>query len=148
MSHARQQCLAQIKTLVTGLPLAGARVFQSRYYPFQQAELSGRLVRYAANTETNQTMALGAPRIQDRVARIEVVNVVEAVDNIDAELDDLCLEVERALALPGADGPWNLITLLATAIDFNVEGEKPCGEARMLYEVRYVTEENAPDVAL
>lgn len=148
MSHARQQCLAAITGLVTGLPLAGTNVFQSRFYPFEKASLPGRLVRYLPNTESSATATRPAPRVLERTLRVEIVNVMAAVANLDSEIDDLCVEVEKALAMPVAVGPWSSLSLLQTSIDFNVEGEQPCGEARMAYEVVYRIREGAPDVAL
>ena len=148
MSHVRQQCMARITALVSGLPLAGTRVYQERLYPFGAAELPGRLVRYLSDTEiADSRRSLGAPRIFTRTAMIEVVNVVQATTGIDAELDDLCVEVEKALAMP-VSGPWTSITLKQTSIDFSADGDQPCGEARMAYEVQYAISENAPDVAL
>jgi hypothetical protein len=145
--HLRQQIIEAIVTAVTGLDTTGAHIFRSRVSPLQRTELPALIVRMAPATEDVLVDQLPAPRILDRSARIEVAGVVVTKDNFDADLNQICLEVEQALAMPIA-GPWKHLTLRRT--DFNLTGtaEQPTGEVSMTYEAKYLAREDAPDVAL
>lgn len=147
-NHLRRQIREAVATAVTGLATTASRVYQSRVYPLERGtDLPGLLVHSLAETSTRMT--LGAPGIMERTLRVQVVAVAEAVANLDDSLDQVCKEVEVALAMPCAAlaGIAKTITLIATDIEMQGASVRPVGQAAMTYEVVYLAAENAPDVA-
>lgn len=147
-NHLRRQIREAIATAVTGLATTAARVFQSRVYPLERGtDLPGLLV-YSL-TETSEGGSLGAPRLMTRVLRVQVVAIAEALADLDDQLDQICKEVEVALAMPVAAlaGIAKSITLVSTDIELKGTSVRPVGQAAMTYEVVYIAAEDAPDVA-
>lgn len=147
-NHLRRQIREAIATAVTGLATTATRVFQSRVYPLERAgDLPGLLV--FSLTESSEGSSLGAPRLMTRVLRVQVVAVAEATADLDDTLDQICKEVEIALAMPCAAlaGIAKSITLSATDIELQGTSVRPVGQAAMTYEVVYIAAEDAPDVA-
>jgi hypothetical protein len=145
-NHLRRQIREAIAIAVTGLPTTGARVYESRVYPLQDSNLPGLLV-YTEN-ETSERRTLAAPGLMVRTLRVVVRAVAKAASNLDDALDQICKEVEIALAMPNATVSMaKSITLVATDIEMQGTAEKPTGHAAMTYEVVYIAAENAPDVA-
>lgn len=146
-NHLRRQIREAIATAVTGLATTAARVYQSRVYPLQNAELPGLLVY--TESEVSERRTAPAPGLMERRVRVVVRGVTKAVADLDDTLDQICKEVEVALAMPCAAlaGIAKSITLLATELELAGEGEKPTGQAALTYEVVYLAAENAPDVA-
>jgi hypothetical protein len=136
-----------VKAAVTGLPTTGANVFRSRVDPLERKELPALIVRWPQATEDISADQFPAPRITDRTLRIEVAAVVATKNEFDADLIQIRLEVETALAMPIV-GPWKHITLRRVDFMLTGTGEKPTGEASLLYEARYFVVENAPGTAL
>lgn len=145
-NHLRRQIREAVATAVTGLTTTGARVFQSRVYPLQDTELPALLIYTEGETSVRRTLA--APGLLERTARVVVRAVAKATADLDDTLDQICKEVEIALAMPNATvSVVKTITLVATDIELDGSAEKPTGQAAMTYEVIYFTAENAPDVA-
>jgi hypothetical protein len=146
-THLRAQIRAAIVATLAGLPTTGARVFASRVYPLERADLPGLLV--FVRGEASAATTLPAPRVMQRTLRIQVVAVARGNANVDATLDQICLEVETQLAMPCAAlaGLAKHITLSATEIDVSGETEKPIGNAAMSYDVEYIAAENTPTMA-
>lgn len=147
-NHLRRQIREAIAGAVTGLTTTGARVFQSRVYPIERSALPGLLVFTLAETSARAT--LPAPGVMTRTLRLQVVGVAEGVANLDDALDQICKEVEIALAMPSAAlaGIAKTITLVATDIEMQGTSSRPVGQAAMTYEVVYAAAENSPDVGL
>lgn len=146
-NHIRQQIREAIGTAVTGLATTGARVFQSRVYPVQTAELPCLLVY--SRDEVSAVVTIHGPPMLQRTLRMEVVVLVKATADLDDALDGICKEVEIVLADPVA-GLINLAKSIGlTSTEFELQGvaEKQAGRATLVYEVEYFTLENAPDVA-
>lgn len=146
-NHVRRQIREAVATAVTGLATTGARVYQSRVYPVEQTNLPGLLIR--TYRESSKAETIHAPRLMERTLLLEVIAVAKAVTDLDDTLDGICKEVEIALAMPvsALAGKAKDITLIATDIELNGEGERPTGRARMIFEIEYFTLDNAPDVA-
>ncbi len=145
-SHLRRQIREGIASAIGALATTGPRVFQSRVYPLETADLPGILIY--TQGETSEATTLGAPRIYQRTARVSVIPVAQATADLDDVLDGICKEVEVALAMPNGSLPMiKSITLTATDIEFAGNASKPTGQAAMTYEVVYMAAENAPDVA-
>jgi hypothetical protein len=142
--HVRKQIRDAIATAVTGLTTTGTRVFTDHAYPLQQAELPGLLVRTL--TETSQGITLPAPRRLQRTVRFAVIAYAALESDVQNTIDQVCKEVEIALAMPNLGIPAKQITLIATTLDISGDGTLPVGRAAMTYECLYFTAENAPDV--
>lgn len=147
--HVRTQIRNGFVTLLTGLATTGARVYKARVYPLESADPSGLLV--FTHSERVSVESLGAPRLYDRSVRVAVVAIAKATDSVavDDQLDQICKEVEVALAMPSTlDSIAKSITLVSTQFEIRGGAEVPTGAATMVYDVAYITQETAPDVAL
>lgn len=147
-NHLRRQIREAVAGQITGLTTTGGRVFQSRVYPAQTTELPCLLVY--TRSETAEPLTVHPDREIERVLQLEIVAVAKANADLDDTLDQVCKEVEIALAMPVAalNGKAKSIRLTSTEIELTGEAEKPTGTATMSYEVDYFHAENAPDVAL
>lgn len=146
-NHLRRQIREAVATAVTGLATTGSRVFQSRVYPLQDSEFPALLV-YTLGEVVGQG-SMPAPRWQERTVRLQVLAVARADADVDDTLDQICKEVEVALAMPCAAlaGIAQMITLVSTDIEMQGTDAQPVGQAALTYEVLYMAAENAPDVA-
>ena len=147
-NHLRRQIREAVGTKLTGLTTTGSRVFQSRVYPVQDAELPCLLV--FTQSETVEAETVHAPRTLSRTLQLEVSAVAKATADLDDTLDQICKEVEIALAPPVSGGLMSLIediVLRSTDIELSGSAEKPTGVARMVFEVSYYHLDSTPDVA-
>lgn len=146
-NHVRRQIREAVATAVTGLATTGARVYQSRVYPLESGNLPGLLIR--TYSESSKAETIHAPKLLQRLLLLEVIGIAKYVSDLDDVLDQICKEVETALAPPvGALGALAKdITLRSTDIAVDGDGDRPTGRARMIFEVEYYTADNAPDVA-
>lgn len=142
----RQQIREGVAAILVGLPLTGARVFQSRSYALAQTELPALLV-YSLSEEI-ETLTMNLPRQQRRTLTLTVEAVAAAVSNVDDTLDSICKDVEIAIA-----NGWTAITGLRDAVSISQritlsgDSEKPHASASIEYNFVYFVYENAPDVA-
>lgn len=144
-NHLRRQIREAIASAITGLATTGSRVFQARVYPLESADLPGLLVSTLA--ETSERATLPAPGLMVRTLRLQVVAIASGVSDVDDTLDQICKEVEIALAMPctALAGIAKTITLASTDIELTGTSSRPVGQAAMTYEVVYVAAENTPD---
>lgn len=147
-NHIRRQIREAVAGAVTGLTTTGTRVFQQRVYPLETTDLPGLLV--STPREQSVGTSLGAPRVMERRVRLHVTALARATADVEDVLDQICKEVEVALAMPCAAlaGIAKIISLTDTDITVTGDGDRPVGQAALTYEVLYMTAENAPDVAL
>ena len=145
-NHLRRQIREALATAVTGLATTGSRVFQSRVYPLETADLPGLLV--FTLTESSERVTFPAPGLMQRVLRLQVVGIASAVSDLDDTLDQICKEVEIALAMPctALAGIAKTITLISTDVEMQGTSSRPVGQAAMTFEIVYMAAENAPDV--
>jgi hypothetical protein len=145
--HIRRQIREGIGVAVTSLATTGSRVFQSRVYPLQTAELPGLLI--FSNDEDVAVETIHGPRLLHRNVRVQVVAVAKAALDVDDTLDQICMEVETALTDPVATlaSIAKSIVLVSTAFELEGSAEKPTGSATMTFDVEYYNLENAPDLA-
>lgn len=147
-NHLRRQIREAVATRLTGLSTTGASVHQSRVYAVQDSELPCLLV--FTRSESIGETTIHAPKVVSRVLTLEIVAIAKANDALDDTLDQICKEVEVALANPvtALEPLAESIGLVSTEYELSGAGEKPTGQATLLYEINYFTAENAPDVAL
>lgn len=147
-NHLRRRIREAVAGAITGLATTGSRVYQSRVYPLEDADLPA--LRVTTLGETIDGWSVSAPRVQERHLRVSVEIVARAVADLDDTLDQAAKEVEVALAMPCAAlaGIAKSITLQSTDIELDGASQRPTGHAAMVFDVFYMTAENAPDVAL
>ena len=145
--HIRQQIRERIATNVTGLTTTGSRVYQSRVYPMASANMPGLLVY--STSEDSEIDAMGATGVLNRVLNISIEGYVKTITEFDDKIDDICKEVETAMA---GDQKINGLAknsfLQSTEIEFSGDGDQPIGVVTLNYVVQYRTATNAPDVAV
>lgn len=145
--HIRQQIRERIATTVTGLTTTGSRVYQSRVYPMASANMPGLLVY--STSEDSEIDVMGATGVLNRVLNISIEGYVKTITEFDDKIDDICKEVETAMA---GDQKVNGLAknsfLQSTEIEFSGDGDQPIGVVTLNYVVQYRTATNAPDAAL
>lgn len=148
MSHARQQIIERVATLVTGLATTGTNVYRTPIYPMETGSLPAVQVRFAPGMiEQPGEQTAMAPRIFQRLCRVEVIGIARATSNIDQDLNQISLEVEKVLAMP-VSGPWKDVVLDAVEWRLNGDGSQPVGEIVLTYRISYFVREDAPDTPL
>ena len=149
MSHIRAQIRAAVVNLLTGLTTTGANVFQTRVWPVNDSELPCLLVMTDADVVSSYSegsVVANTPRNVNRTMHLTVQALVRSATTDDA-LDQICLEVEKALSADRFLGGLSAnVTLADTRIQFKGDGEKPTGEATMTYQIEYWVLDTTPDV--
>ena len=147
MAHLRQSIRERIATDVTGLSTTGSNVFQSRFYPVEDASLPCLLV-YTTSEESEVT-EIASPRPMTRLLNVIVQGVVGTATNPDDTLDTISKEIEVAMA---SDVTINDLAdnsfLSSTDIEFNADGAKPIGTVMLNYVVEYRNVDNDPESAI
>lgn len=145
--HVRQQIRDRIVTNVTGLTTTGARVFRSRVYPLNADTMPALLVY--STSEDSDIDVMGSPGVLNRTVNIAIEGYVRNITVYDNKIDDICKEVETAMA---GDQTINGLAknsfLQSTEIEYTGEGDQPIGVVTMNYVVQYRTVTNAPDTAV
>lgn len=147
-NHVRRQIREAVGAVLTGLTTTGSRVFQSRAYPLEAADLPGLLI--STKSESLQYLDIVSPATQQRTLTLRVDAIVAATADLDDALDGICQEVEVALASPGATLASLARSIILSAVEMEIDasGSQPVGRASLEYVVEYFTHETAPDVAL
>ena len=145
--HVRQRIREQVATTVTGLATTGSNVFQSRVYSLSDDVLPALLV-YSVS-ESSDIDSMGSIGFLTRTLSLSIEGYVKNVSDYDDVIDDVCKEVEIAMA---GDKTLNGLAqnsyLSGTDINYNGEGEQPVGIVTMNYVIQYRTATNAPETAL
>jgi hypothetical protein len=145
--HIRQQIRERIATTLTGLTTTGSNVYQSRIYPMQDSNIPGLLVY--STSEDSDIDVMGSTGTLNRLLNVSVEGYVKSTSEFDDKIDDICKEVETAMA---GDQTINGLAknsfLSSTEINYSGEGEQPIGVVTLNYVVQYRTATNAPDVAV
>ena len=145
--HLRRQIRDAFVDALVGLPTTSARVFAQRAYELQESELPAlKIETYFESVAASQ---MGFPRLYERRLRLRVIAIARVATDLDDALDQICKEVEMALAMPVATlaGLVKDVVLLGTDIAVAADSQ-PVGQAALTYEVFYMAAANAPDVAL
>lgn len=143
--HVRQQIRDRVTTLLTGLTTTGPRVYPSRVYPLGDDALPGLLIY--TGPENSDIVTVSAPRCSDRELVLTVEGRAKAVAGLDATLDTICTEVEKALAAdPTLNGLAHEHRLQRTVPELNGNGEQPVGTVTLEFAVMYSVAETTPDI--
>jgi hypothetical protein len=145
--HVRMQIRNQVVTQLTGLTTTAARVFDSRVYPLEDANLPALLIY--TKSETSEPIEIGTNRTSERLLSLNIEAYVKSTTNFEDTLDTICKEVEQAIASdPTLSGKAKDCYLESTEIEFNAEGEKPLAFATLTFLTSYYVQEQSPDVAV
>lgn len=143
LMHVREQIRNRFATLLSAL--AGGRVYTSRVYPVELLPAIGIF----ANTETATADPVILASRLNREVDVVVEIALEAIADVDQEVDDIAASVETAIAAdPTLSGLAVDTTLTATNTTIDGEGEIPLAFARMNFRVWYRTSASDPTTAI
>lgn len=143
-NHLRRQLREAIATAVTGLVTTGARVYQSRVYPLQDAELPALRVYTRSEAATTETLTI--PALMSRVVEVVIEAAAKANADLDDTLDQMAKEVETALGAGlTISGKFLPISYNGCDIEMSGDGEKPTGTISMRFSARLLYRANTPD---
>ena len=153
MTHVRKQIRDRIAANLLDLTATGKRVFESRLYSFQNAELPGICVYTKSETSERDTLQTtsGMTRTLDILVEGYAVAPQTGLLSLDMEnmLDQICEESEAALgADPTCNGLCLDMFLSATEINYSGEGDLPVGTAVMTWTCTYRTTTTDPGTSL
>lgn len=144
--HARTAIRDAVAALVTGLASTGTRVHKSYAYPKGKSALPCLLVRVADERIESGTISNG----QDRTLDVVVTGMVLDKDDVDAQLNQIALEVEEALRAADQTLGGKVADLWLTSIqsDLDTSLQEPCGRIDLTYQVIYFTTAGSPGVTI
>jgi hypothetical protein len=145
-THVRKAIRAAAVTALTGLTTTSTRVFDSRVYPMQDAQLPG--LRIDTADEEIGIGSMGVSRLVERTLQLVVQACVKENTTYNDTIDTIIKEVEIAIAANQGIGGAKYVQLKSINVANAGEGEKPVAVATMTFEVFYITALGAPDVAL
>jgi len=144
--HIREQIRDRIVSNCTGLTTTGSNIFESRIYPLESGDLPGLLVY--TTSEDSEPVRLGPDRLLERNLSLIVQGYCESNSDFDGVVDNICKEVEVALASDRTvNGLAKDLYISSTEISYDSSGAKPVGYVTMLFAVQYFTNAQSPDVA-
>jgi len=145
MPHQRQLIREAAKTTLVGKTAAGPRVYETRIVPWRKLELPA-LAIYTLDESVDPASSTTAPRELERTVDLAIEGAVRQGENIDDSIDELALEIERAMhADPYLGGTASDSILSSTEIEVVEESDRLVGVVRLVYSTRYYT--LAPDPA-
>ncbi len=145
--HVRKQIRNAVKGALQGLATTGDRVFVSRAYPIDRAKLPGLLL-YSPSEDSGRE---DSPTDSMRDLTIQVHGISAISENLEDELDDIALEVEKAIDGLGEIGGLAKIYHGIQGTVSTIEGddaEKPHGAIAIEFLYTYRTVAGSPDVAV
>lgn len=148
MSHIDKQVRDAAATLLTGLTTTGARVYKSRAYPLQDADLPGLRIYVDSSDITVDTIG-GANRIQQRNIVLTIEFVGKAIASYDDNADASKLEIETALANANTiSSTVKYAQLRRIETERDATGEQVVIITTLTYECLAYTAMNAPGTPL
>ena len=143
MTHVRQTLRAAVVTACTGLAATGSRVYASRVYPLQEAELPCLLVTTPA--ESSDPQDIGLPGIVSREVTVEVAGIARATSALADTLDAIAEQVETALgAGVSVAGQSIELSYGGMVADLAADIDQPTGRIALRFAATLYTQSNAP----
>ena len=143
MSHIRTQLRAALQSALTGLPTTGDRVSINRSAPVSAARTPCLLIT-TPREEIEQVGAMASPIIMRRIT--VVIEAAASGTDLDAQLDQIAVEVETAMAGIGMlngmlkDAP----RYTEAQIEHEDAASPPLGYLRLAYEFVVASATNNP----
>lgn len=143
MAHLRTQIRAAFRSSLIGLVTTADRVFTSRSTPIPEAKLPALVIE--TNSEDSEPFDL-QDEASERTLTVLVIGRAKVSDQLDDVLDQIALEVEQAIAATGAglDGIAESVAYAGMRMGHSADLEKPAGEIRLAYTVRYMPQTENP----
>ena len=92
---------------------------------------------------------MGSNRTLQRNLQLVIEAFAKGTSNTDDTADTIAKEIEIAMANDTTHNDLAIDSFLETTeIEYNGEGDQPVASLSMVYNITYITTENAPDVAL
>ena len=133
-------------TALTSLTTTSTRVYGSRVYPMQDANLPG--LRIFTRDESSRPLEMGATRTRERTLQLIVEACVKSNTGYSDTANLIAKEVETALDNDNTlGGLCKSIEPIAYSEDLSGEEEHPIAIGRMTFEVVYHTQKGTPGVA-
>lgn len=151
MPHARTTIRDAIVTTLTGLTTTGANVFPSRFYRLDRNELPGITVSFESEEiEYSNVLGVTHDRDQERVLSVTIAAYEDGnIDTAEDTIDQICLEVEEAMAADKTLGDTVLnLSMDSTNFVVHTESETPVVKAVIRYGILYHVKERNPDVII
>ena len=145
-SEIRKQIRDAATTALTGLTTTGSKVYPSRVYEMQAADLPG--LRIFTNSQTVVQVDVAANPTEENALELVVEACAKTGADLDDTLDAMVKEVRVALAGVQTLGGAKRVSLKTIEVEMEAEAEAPRGVARLTFEVLYYSAQNAPDVAI
>lgn len=146
MAHPRREIREAVRALLVGKTAAGSRVYETQMVPYRAVQLPAIAV-FATSETVDPESQETAPRELKRTLRLVVAGFVKSAgftaegDNVDDAMDDLALEIEKAMhADPYFGGAAGDSILASVELDVDEEGGKMVGGVRLTYSVTYRTD--------
>lgn len=146
--HARTSIREAIADLMRETATAGANVFPSRLFSLDEGQLPSISVYTTddSNIEVVTNITLARPPRLHRELPVIVEAHAVMDERIDDVLDDLAVEIERAMSAPIVIGGTQVSSrLTSTQSTFSGDSELQVGVIRLIYSVAYSTREDTPD---
>lgn len=141
MKHARQTIREAVGALLKSAAITGTRVYENRLYPVQSNDLPCLLV--ITNGDRSQNTSVNSNPTQQRDVDVQIKAVVKASIDLDDDMDELCAQVETAIA--GASFSFKGSQVyLGTDQKESAIGNQPVGESTLFYRFTIRTKENDP----
>jgi hypothetical protein len=145
--HVSEQIIAAAVAALTGLATTGARVYDSRVHPLQDAEVAAGALLVDQGDESDETLSIGADRLVEREMELLVVAKVKQTASYRATINQIRKEVQSAQD-DTLGGKCKYINPRRGELELAGDGEKPVASYTMVFSVVYVTALNAPDISL
>ena len=144
--HIRQQIRQAIVSTLTGLTITGTNVFTSRVYALPQVALPALCIY--TKDEATEYVSMTIPRTLQRNLNLSVEIFVAASQNSDNTIDQICSEIEQAIAEDVTiSGKAKDTMITSVDIDFDGDGEVPVARATVNVNITYFNEEGDAEVA-
>lgn len=143
--HVRQQIRKAAIAALQGLATTGDRVFESRVYPLSKAKLPGLCIY----TPTESSGREESPTESMRDVNLMVHGLVAITERLEDELDDIALEVEKALdelgEINGLAKIYHGIQGTVTTMS-GEDDSQPHGAIELEFLYTYRTRSGSPDI--
>jgi hypothetical protein len=128
------------KLLAADITDVGSRIDESRIAPHPRAQLP-KISVYTDSESVDPASQLSSPPRYKRDLTLALEIWVEAENDVEDSLDELCLEVESALCVdPFLNNTCSRATFQSTEVAISVDGQRPVAVARMLWSIHYYSE--------
>ena len=138
MAHVRKSIRDRIVSVLTSnVTLVRTRVYGTRVYPLNEAELPA--ITVYSGSEVSNRLNMGLNDL-NRSLSVEVDIYIRATGTFDDDVDAIAVQVEEAIAGDfTVNGLAKEAVLTGTDIQFSGDAEQPIGVAKLTFIVRYVT---------